>query len=203
MTIIAEDIDLLVLYLALTPVEKNIFYMKPGKGRVQTKIYSTAILRNIPFASTILLLNVFSRCDTTSAIFNKGKSEMVKTFTKFISEITEINNVFSNPDTTKDKVTQAEEKLFLLVYQAPEGIDIKHSSRLQPRQSLIGQHYHQPKELHVNPLRVYLQVYICHRIVTVIKSYFVTNYSGLFSYLQIQQWLQSDFENEDKFSPTK
>lgn len=39
--IVGEDVDLLVILIARTPSQKHIFFLKPGKGNVDTKIYSS------------------------------------------------------------------------------------------------------------------------------------------------------------------
>ncbi|GBN80368.1 hypothetical protein AVEN_190500-1 [Araneus ventricosus] len=66
--IIGEDVDLIVILIASAPPESDIYFMKPGKGKVEAKIFSTRNLqKELPFAQTILLLHAFSGCDTTSA----------------------------------------------------------------------------------------------------------------------------------------
>lgn len=138
MKILGEDVDLLVLFLDLKPLEKNIFFMKPIKGRMETIVYLLANLRNLPLAGTILFLYAFIECDSTSAKFNKGTAGIMKTFTKFSSEIKEINNVFSDLDTTEDGVASAEEKLFLLVYKASEEINLNQNRHTEFIKALIN-----------------------------------------------------------------
>lgn len=73
--IVGEDVDLLVILIARTPSQKQLFFLKPGKGKVDTKIYSsTNSIDHYNFGREhILFLHAVTGCDTTSTFFNKGK----------------------------------------------------------------------------------------------------------------------------------
>ncbi|CAK1586839.1 unnamed protein product [Parnassius mnemosyne] len=71
--IVGEDVDLIVLFMGLAPPNINLFFMKPGRGKVETKLFSVRQLQQLPFGKTILLLHSFSGCDTTSAIHGRIK----------------------------------------------------------------------------------------------------------------------------------
>ncbi|GBN03383.1 hypothetical protein AVEN_6112-1 [Araneus ventricosus] len=43
--IIGEDVDLIVILIALAPAESDMYFMKPGKGKVEAKIFSTRKLQ--------------------------------------------------------------------------------------------------------------------------------------------------------------
>ncbi|CAG9820610.1 unnamed protein product [Phaedon cochleariae] len=115
-TIIGEDVDLIVLFAFARP-GSNVSFMKPGRGKVESKLFSTNKLQKLPFAETILLLHAFSGCDTTSAIYNKSKGGIVKLFSKFSRKMKTISDIFTKPSTQADKVTQTGEKIFLEMYQ--------------------------------------------------------------------------------------
>ncbi|GBM25886.1 hypothetical protein AVEN_94335-1 [Araneus ventricosus] len=67
--------DLVVLLTALAPPESNIYFLKPVKGKVETKLFFTRKLqKEFYFAQTILLLHAFSRCDITPATYRKSKA---------------------------------------------------------------------------------------------------------------------------------
>ncbi|GBL77341.1 hypothetical protein AVEN_41765-1 [Araneus ventricosus] len=69
-----QDVDVVVLLIALAPPESNIYFIKPDKGKVEAKLFSTRKLeKELSFPKTILLLHTFSGCDITSAIYRKGK----------------------------------------------------------------------------------------------------------------------------------
>ncbi|GBO26215.1 hypothetical protein AVEN_221421-1 [Araneus ventricosus] len=68
--ITGQEVDLVVLLIVLAPPESNIYFMKPGKRKVEVKLFSTRKLqKELSFPQTILLLHAFSDCDITSAIY--------------------------------------------------------------------------------------------------------------------------------------
>ncbi|GBN17070.1 hypothetical protein AVEN_192875-1 [Araneus ventricosus] len=94
--------------------------MKPSKGKVEAKIFSTRKLqKELSFAQTILLLHVFSGCDTTSAIYRKSKASTVNFFKNQLSQMKNIADIFYNPSSTSDAISQAGEKMFLAIYEVP------------------------------------------------------------------------------------
>ena len=40
-TVVGEDVDLLVLLIALIPQNKNIYFLKPGSGKIAKKVFSS------------------------------------------------------------------------------------------------------------------------------------------------------------------
>lgn len=72
--IICEDTDVLVILTALAPNDKEIFFIKPPRGKTNAKLYSSRSLNNHPvMKSNILFIHAMSGCDTTSAFYRKGK----------------------------------------------------------------------------------------------------------------------------------
>ncbi|KAJ8876188.1 hypothetical protein PR048_024097 [Dryococelus australis] len=65
-----EDVDLLILLTAFTPPDRHVYLMKPGRGNIQDKVYSTRQSQELPFSGSILFIHSFTGCDTTRAIFN-------------------------------------------------------------------------------------------------------------------------------------
>lgn len=79
--VVGEDVDLLILVTVRTPIDKIIYFLKPGKAQVQTKIYSSESLSTFPQCqSHVLLLRAITGCDTTSALFKRGKKAVFKMF---------------------------------------------------------------------------------------------------------------------------
>jgi len=78
--LVGEDIDLLVLLIALTPRENNIYFLKPISGKIEKKMYSTEYIQkhNHSMINKILFYHALSGCDTTSALFQKGKKNAYK-----------------------------------------------------------------------------------------------------------------------------
>ncbi|KAJ8889350.1 hypothetical protein PR048_008849 [Dryococelus australis] len=93
---IGEDVDLLVLLIALTPPDRNVYFMKPGRGNIEDKVYYTRQLQDLPFSGSILFIHSFTRYVTTS-----------------------IADIFYDPTSTPDAVAQAGEEMFLNMYQTP------------------------------------------------------------------------------------
>lgn len=69
--VVSKDVDLLVLMTALTAEDRNIIFLKPGRGRVPAKQNSYSDLQ--AFLSSlkdyILFLRAASGCDTVSSCF--------------------------------------------------------------------------------------------------------------------------------------
>lgn len=115
-----EDVDLMVLLTALTPSRKTIYFLKPGKGKTERKIYSSASCDNHEeWKHNILFLHAFSGCDSTSAFFGKGKI----TFCKLMERRTylaQIAAIFNDPSASQDAVAEAGERFILALYGAPK-----------------------------------------------------------------------------------
>ncbi|GBL95470.1 hypothetical protein AVEN_34838-1 [Araneus ventricosus] len=75
--VVGEDIDLLVI-MAASINSENIFFLKPGKGKVEDALYYAATLNIAPqIRDNILFLHAFSGCDTISALFREGKKKFI------------------------------------------------------------------------------------------------------------------------------
>src|SRR5690606_13388442 len=66
-----------------------------------------------------LFTHVFSECDTTSTIFGKTKTSLVKLF-KANKNLNAMSDVFCNLSSTVGAVTCAGERMFLTCYHATE-----------------------------------------------------------------------------------
>lgn len=53
--VVGEDVDLLILLTARTPIDKIIYFLKPGKAQVQSTIYSSQSLTAYPKCKTRIL----------------------------------------------------------------------------------------------------------------------------------------------------
>ncbi|KAJ8933618.1 hypothetical protein NQ314_013908 [Rhamnusium bicolor] len=95
--IVGEDVDLLVLLMAVTPAEQNILLVKPSHGKVARKVYSSQQLQTLGMKDSILLVHAFSGCDTTSAAYRKGKLSCFKLFKKQ-AVLQGIADIFNSPN---------------------------------------------------------------------------------------------------------
>uniref|UniRef100_A0A6P7GNU0 Uncharacterized protein LOC114344950 n=1 Tax=Diabrotica virgifera virgifera TaxID=50390 RepID=A0A6P7GNU0_DIAVI len=79
--VVGEGVDLLVLITARTPVDKVIYFLKPGRAQQRTEVYSSKRLSAYPKCQNYnLFLHSITGCDTTSAIYRKGKTSVLKLF---------------------------------------------------------------------------------------------------------------------------
>uniref|UniRef100_A0A6P7H5E5 Uncharacterized protein LOC114347235 n=1 Tax=Diabrotica virgifera virgifera TaxID=50390 RepID=A0A6P7H5E5_DIAVI len=80
--IISEDIDVLVILTVRASTKKNIYFLKPSKGKKTETIYSSDSFYNhdpiqtpikASLNSLIGFIHAFSGCDTTSSFYHQGK----------------------------------------------------------------------------------------------------------------------------------
>lgn len=116
--VVGEDVDLMVLLIALTPVHQEIFLVKPGSGKVGNKLYSTK--QHHHFKDSILVSHAFTGCDTTSAILHKGKKTFLNLLKKNEKLLDDVE-IFNNANSTRDSIRQAGERLMLALYGAGDG----------------------------------------------------------------------------------
>lgn len=122
-TIIGEDIDLLVLLTGLGRHLNNIFFKKPSKGRTPEQMFSPASFKFGEFiAQHILFLHAFSGCDTTSSIFNVGKMKFVNTLQKN-TYLGAGLSLFIEDDVDKNVLATAGERFLIALFGG--GQDVK------------------------------------------------------------------------------
>lgn len=167
-TVVGEDVDLLILLVA-NAHQSNIYFLKPGRSKTPTRIFSLKEISDTTksvIIENVLFLHAFCGCDTTSAIYGKGKMKSVNLLLKR-DDLHSIVRVFNKADANPQEVSGAGERFMLALYGAPKeesSIDkyrfavftklVAHSnkevilSKLPPTSAAIHQH----------SLRVYLQV---------------------------------------------
>jgi len=81
---VGKDTDLLILLSALAPSSSsNIYFLKPGKGKLKDLCYSANNFKYPKHVkNNILFLHAFSGCDTTSSFLRQGKMKFVKLLEK-------------------------------------------------------------------------------------------------------------------------
>lgn len=116
--VVGQDTDLLVMLIALTPEKpNNMFFMKPPTRSNPSVVYDINKLAK-KYAKTrkcLLFIHAISGCDTTSAIYRKGKVQALQILSKNPQLQTEIE-IFLNQDSTRDKICEAGEKFILQMY---------------------------------------------------------------------------------------
>lgn len=121
--VVGEDVDLLVILIARTSSQKHIFFFKPGKGNVDTKIYSsTNSMDHYNFGREhILFLHAVTGCDTTSTFFNKGKVKVLKLLENR-PDLQSAAAVFKNQNCSVQDIFEHGIKLILAMYGAQKQV---------------------------------------------------------------------------------
>ncbi|GBL84449.1 hypothetical protein AVEN_117208-1 [Araneus ventricosus] len=117
MVVIGEDIDLFIIFMCIFTFD-NVYFLKPGKGKVAEKIFSphTALERTI--ADNILFIHAMSGCDTISALFNYGKMKCVQTL-KNNPDLLKVIEIFKNPDVIPEAVVDARNRFLVALCGYP------------------------------------------------------------------------------------
>ncbi|KAF2900916.1 hypothetical protein ILUMI_05270 [Ignelater luminosus] len=120
--IVGEDVDVMVLIVALTPEDKDIYLLKPEKGENKNVINSSAAeqKRHSSIKNHLLFLHATSGCDTTSSFMNKRK----KTFFKLLKNnptVSKKMKIFNSEDVTEEKIAEAGEELTRVLYKGKKG----------------------------------------------------------------------------------
>jgi len=122
--VVGEDIDLLVLLIARTPAEKEIYFLKPGKAKVKTTIYSSKSFGSyIKSKDHILFLHAVTGCDTTSAVFAKGKAKSLKTLEKR-DDLRIATEVLNKKNCSPQLIVKNGIRFLLAMYGAPSNEEL-------------------------------------------------------------------------------
>lgn len=140
--IVGQDIDLLVLCIALAPQNKDIRFLRDAQGNIKERIYSSSDLQSSNVLQnckeTALFAHAFSGCDTTSALFGKGKAQTI-TLLNNRNDLADVVSVFNNPESTKEEVATAGERFMLALYKAPKKEKSLNHQRFLTFNNLVGQ----------------------------------------------------------------
>lgn len=114
--IVGEDVDLLIILTGIAKEpHRNVYFMKPGKGKSPKWVYSADSLKNPTLARYILFYHAFTGCDTTSAIFNKGKLKITTLLKKFVNLEIAIDT-FLDRKSDPDSIDAAGENVLVALY---------------------------------------------------------------------------------------
>ena len=76
--IVGEDIDLLVILTQLAFKNPQVFFLKPGRGKVPQKIFNSNSFKYKSLINYVGFLHCFTGCDTTSCFYKQGKNKLIK-----------------------------------------------------------------------------------------------------------------------------
>ncbi|XP_034947845.1 uncharacterized protein [Chelonus insularis] len=111
--VVGNDVDLIVLLVGLTSPGTIIYFYKMGSGKTESRVYDTH--SNQLFKDFILFVHAFSGCDSTSALFNKGKKRLVKLFLED-AQLTDMIKPFYSSNSEKRILYEVAEKIIFQLY---------------------------------------------------------------------------------------
>lgn len=121
--IIGEDVDLLVLLNGLSSGETNVYFQKGSRDGSACIQYTASSFKcgemQVP-RGMILFLHAISGCDTTSALFWQGKMKWCNLLKKKPDWI-DLASIFLNPNSNKEEVGNAGEKILMNLYGGDKG----------------------------------------------------------------------------------
>ncbi|GBO38818.1 hypothetical protein AVEN_274190-1 [Araneus ventricosus] len=121
--VVGEYVDLLIIPTARTPTDRIIYFLKPGKAQIETKMYLSQSFTSYPKCQAhILFLHAITGYDTTSAFFKRGKTKVLKFFENR-HDLIDCAEVFTNIGSSPDIILTNEIRFVLAVYGAPKKID--------------------------------------------------------------------------------
>ncbi|TGZ53780.1 hypothetical protein DBV15_10326 [Temnothorax longispinosus] len=107
----AEVIDEIQFLTGLGQETSNVFFRKSRKGRTREALYSANSFKHVSVIDHIFLLHAFTGCDTTSAIYNIGKTKLINILEKN-DGLREVLYMFKKTKLDIDVLTAAREKIF-------------------------------------------------------------------------------------------
>lgn len=116
--VVGNDVDLFVLLIGLTPIDETIYFYKiTSTGKKQKTLYSTRDHKHLkPF---ILFAHAIVGCDSTSALFGKGKKTVIGLLLKDES-IRQSISIFYDQDRTVDELYPVAENIIKRLYVKDE-----------------------------------------------------------------------------------
>ncbi|KAI5721596.1 hypothetical protein M8J77_022751 [Diaphorina citri] len=112
--LVGEDVDLLVILIG-TRSPSNVYFLKPGRGKVVPVLYHPQTTIDTSLAEHILFIRAISGCDSTSALFNQGKVKALRTVVKNPDLLPYIRR-FLDPASTTREITEAGERFLVVLY---------------------------------------------------------------------------------------
>ena len=119
--VVADDTDVLILLMHhWRESMADVYFLSKSKS-TSTKGLQVWRIRDLVakagklVVSHLLFLHTWSGCDTTSATFGQGKTNLVKKI-HVNEEVQQISSLMSNPNVTTEEVGKAGARLFVLLY---------------------------------------------------------------------------------------
>ena len=163
--IVGEDIDLLVIMVGrCRGIYDNVYFLKPGKGKTSSSMFSPNCQLEEIIADNILFLHAIGGCDTTSALFKVVKMKCLQALKKN-PELNKIIEIYKDPLADIEEISRAGHRFLASLYSSSSKVttlnklrylcylksahkDTSHLASLPPTEAAARQY----------SLRVYLQV---------------------------------------------
>ena len=116
---VGTDVDLLILFLQLSPSDSHFYMFKPGSGKYPNEVYDITDIKSTirGLCNCLLILHPMTGSDTTSALYRKVKKKAFKLVTHN-PELQTLVEVFPDSSSTPDAVALAGEEFLLALYGA-------------------------------------------------------------------------------------
>ena len=168
-SVIADDTDILVLLIHhYQPNMADIHFVSELRNKKETKVYSInnlvkavgyCVAKHIPF------IHAWSGCDTTSATFGHGKTNLLKKL-KRCPEVREIGDTFYCQRSSQEEIMKAGNRLFVLMYGGKKqetlgSLRYRHFMQMAAKGTVLIQAHKLPpteRSAYFHCLRVHLQV---------------------------------------------
>lgn len=116
--VVGNDVDLFLLLIGLTPEDNMMYFYKiTSTGKQKKVLYSTGYYKE--FKPFILFAHAFAGCDSTSAIYNKGKKTIIDLLQKN-QELRNSISIFYKQDSNVDDLYAVAERIMGHLYAKNE-----------------------------------------------------------------------------------
>ena len=117
--VVGTDVDLLVLMIQMGRSHHNLYFFKPGHGKVTNKTYNITeiVLKLGDMCRYILFLHAITGCDTTSAIYRQGKKKAFRVLKNSV-HLQKCAATFNESTASKDMLVSAGEQFMLSLYSS-------------------------------------------------------------------------------------
>ncbi|KAB0797138.1 hypothetical protein PPYR_08132 [Photinus pyralis] len=178
--VVSDDTDIMVLLIHYC--QKRLFMIRPGKLSKPNKVTNISALQQRlgDLKDVILSVHAMTGCDTTSAVFNKGKINLVNTVQR--KRLCNILKEFYNPHATKEKLEEITTQFFIAAYvksvpQTPDLDSVRYT---------LYQQYVAKRSLNTN-----------FNLASLPPTSNSAKYHGFRVFHQVQAWLNNNLPPQD------
>lgn len=115
--IVGQDIDLLVLLNQFNETDLNIYFFKPGSGKIDDLYFTSNSFNHVSYKKYVAFLHCFSGCDTTSGFAGKGKVTTVKSLLSN-PNLSSLADSFYNADAAHQTIAENGRQLIFSIYKS-------------------------------------------------------------------------------------